>query len=328
MKRSRKTLIGAAVVTAAVLLTAACASSNSSSKGDEKSVTFAYSNAIMQVEKVPIALTLENLQKQGMTTKESFFQSGDDTVPAVARGEADFGTANASTVFAAIKKGVPIQAIMSSVSPAYLLVAPTSVANPGDLNGKRVGIQSQISSTTLYTELALANYSSAKPQLLVVPGSSNRVQAMIAGQLDASVVQFADYLTLQAQAPGKFHVIYDVAKENPDIIDSVIFTSTSVIKSDPTSVKNFVAALQTTYGSVYQDPTALAANIERLVPKTAQADAKTLATQTSEDKIWPADGGFSADKINATLTALKSAGLLTDATLPSLSECCTTQFLN
>jgi NitT/TauT family transport system substrate-binding protein len=328
----RKALSLASVLATAALL-AACASTPQAAEPEETAgpikdtLTFSYSNAVQQLEKVPLHFALENLTADGITTKETFHQTGDEAVQAVARGESDFGTANAPTVFAAIKKGVPIKAIMTAYHPAYLLVAPVDVKNAGDLDGMRVGIQSQVSATTLYTNFALAEYPEAKPEILIVPGSAARVQAIIAGQLDASVVQFADWMTLNEQAPDRFHVIYDVARENSGIIDSVIFTSTATMESDPAYVETFLAALQDQYVATYADEDQLADDIEAILPDTTADRAAELAKTAIEDKIWPVDGGFDNDTIKLTLDALSKAGLLTADTLPTAKECCTAQFV-
>lgn len=333
MIHARRKSITLASVIATVALLAACSSPATTADPEEttgpikNTLTFSYSNAVMQLEKVPLHLALDNLTADGITTQETFHQSGDDAVQAVVRGESDFGTANAPTVFAAIKKGVPIKAIMTAYYPAYLLVAPVSVKNAGDLDGMRVGIQSQVSATTLYTNFALAEYPDAAPNILIVPGSAARVQAMIAGQLDASVVQFADWLTLNEQAPNQFHIIYDVAKEKAGIMDSVIFTNTSTLDSDPAYVETFLTALMDEYAAVYEDEAQLADDIAANLPDTSAERAAVLAKTAIDDKIWPTDGGFSDDTITSTLDALANAGLLTADTLPTAEECCTAQYI-
>jgi ABC-type nitrate/sulfonate/bicarbonate transport system substrate-binding protein len=335
MRRLHRTAVKLGVVITASAILAACASSSNDKKGDasgdtstKKTLNFAYSNAVQQPEKVPLHNALQNLSKDGIQAKELFNQNAEDAIQQVARGEADFGTGNASSVFAAIKKGVPIQAVMTAYLPAYLLVAPTSVNDPGGLDGLRVGIQSKISSTTLYTNLALSKYPNAKPKILVVPGSANRLQAMVAGQMDASVLQDGDWLTLEKKAPGKFHVIYNVTKENPKIIDSVIFAGTNTLKSDPAYVKKFLGAVQKEYAATVSDADKLATSMSTVVPDMKLETAKELAGNMVQDKIWPADGRFDDASLQATLDALKNSELLTADTLPTLKQCCTGEFLS
>ncbi|MGB4135777.1 MAG: ABC transporter substrate-binding protein [Microbacterium sp.] len=330
---------GIALLAATALLASACSSPQTPAEPgpsedagapalEQTTLTFSYSASVPQLEKVPLHMTIEGLDSVGITSaEETFHQSGEDAVAAVARGESDFGTANAPTVFAAIKKGAPIKAIMTAYFPAYLVVAADGVDDVCGLDGKRVGIHAQVSATTLYTNLALQQCPTAKPEILIVPGSAARVQAMLAGQLDASAVQFSDWLTLQEKAPGKFKVIFDVAQENLGIIDSVIFASTATIEKKPNYVAAFVQAVQKQYAAVYSDEAGLAKAIQDTVPDMTADIAAELAKTAIADKLWPADGGFDDKTIEATLKALSDSGLLTSETLPSATECCTSEFL-
>ncbi|WP_428931752.1 ABC transporter substrate-binding protein [Microbacterium sp. YY-01] len=328
---------GISVLAAAALLLTGCGASDTpgttAPEGDDSgleqtSLTFSYSASVQQLEKVPIHMALDNLADVGITSmEETFHQGGEDSVQAVARGESDFGVANAPTVFAAIKKGAPIQAIATAYMPAYLVVAPSEVEDVCGLDGKRVGIHAQISATTLYTNMALQQCPTADPEIMIVPGSAARVQAMMAGQLDASAVQFSDWLAMQEQAPGKFNVIFDVAQADLGIIDSVIFTSTATMEQKPNFVRAFIGTLQDTYASVYDNESELAKVIEEIVPDTTAEAAAELAKVSLEDKLWPADGAFDKTTLETTLKALEDSGLLTDETLPTIDECCTSEFL-
>ncbi len=340
LARSRRLSAGAALVLAAAVTIVGCASpaptpsepapgvSEDAAPALEKdTLTFSYSSAVQQLEKVPLHLALESLGDAGITATESFHQSGEDGVQAVARGESDFGVANAPTVFAAIGKGIPIKAVATAYYPAYVMVATTDVADPCGLTGKRVGIHAQVSATTLYTNMALDGCDDAGADILVVPGSAARVQALIAGQLDASVVQFADVLTLENEAPGKFHVIFDVARENLGIIDSVVFTHVDTVTNSPVYVQTFIDALLATHNAIYGDEAGLAAAIAEVVPETSLEVATELARISIEDLIWPKDGGLSDTEIASTLAALEAAQMIASEDMPTAEDCCTAVFL-
>jgi len=332
-RRSPRIAAAGAIILAASVALLGCSSSDGSSassggtKAEKNTVNFAYSVAVMQLEKVPLHLAMQDLSSIGMTGKESFSQDANEVVQSVARGESDFGIGNASTVFTAIKTGVPIKAIMTTNLPDYVVAAPSSIANPCDLGGKRVGIQAKVSSVTLYTDMALGGCTGAKPNILVLPGSAARVQAMIAGQLDASAVQYPDMLTLTSKAGDKFHSIYDVASKNPGIIDSVLFTSTATLEKDPNYVKAFVGHVLDQYKKVYEDVPAFAGEIEKAVPNMSAADAQTLAKQATDEKIWPVDGGFGGTAVQDTLDAIAKSGMLPASSLPTASDCCTAKFI-
>ena len=311
----------ATVVIVLGLLLAACGGSTGSQDSQSKApINLAFSAATPQVDKVPTIQALEALKKAGHSVKTTYLQQSQDPVQTVVRGDANIGSAAASSVFAAIAQGVPIKAVMEANAPDYELVAPTNVGSPAQLGGLRVGIHAKVSSTALYTDVALEKYPNVKPQILVVPGSANRIQALASGQLDASVVQTSDLPSLNKLAPGKFHVIYDVAKENPNLMDAVIFTRSDLLSSNPTLVKQFISAQLQANQSAYQNPQGLAQEMARVVPKTSLQDATQFSQSYTQDSIWPKDGDMQSSSVNATLKALTASGLLKQA--PTQQKCC------
>ena len=279
-------------------------------------VKLVFSAAAAQVQKVPTIQALDALKQAGHDVTVTYLSQPQDAVTAVVRGDANFGSASASTVIAAIAQGNPIKAIAQANAADYVLVAPVDVTGIEGLNGLRVGIHAKVSTTTLLVNVALAAYPTVKPQILVVPGSANRIQALAAGQLDASPIQIGDVAKLDQLAPGKFHVIYDFAKEQPGLMDSALFTSDDVLKSDPTLVKQFLEAQLTAVRQDYADPTVLAAAITANVPKTTAEEGTSIAKLYVDEKVWPADGGMTADNVKLTLDALSKAGMVTNAPAP------------
>jgi ABC-type nitrate/sulfonate/bicarbonate transport system substrate-binding protein len=288
-------------------------------------VKIAFSAAVPQVEKIPTIMAADALKAQGYPVTTTYLQTSEDPVQAVVRGDADFGSASASTVLQAISKGAPVTAVMSANSPAYQIVAPTSVTSPAGLDGKRVGIHAAVSSTTLYTNLMFAKYPSVKPNILVVPGSANRIRALAAGQLDASAIQLSDMPTLEQLAPGKFHVIYDVAQKYPFLMDAVIFVRTSFLKTDRPLITTVLKAILDQQKLVYQKPQALAAAIQQYVPNMDAATAQLDANVYTQDKVWATNGGFTKQDIQYTLNAMQFGGFLTSPL--SISACCDTSIV-
>ncbi|HUY74106.1 MAG TPA: ABC transporter substrate-binding protein [Candidatus Dormibacteraeota bacterium] len=297
----------------AVALLAACGGSSAvagSQPNETHPVKLAFSAAVPQVQKVPTIMAMDALKAQGHDTSITYLQQSEDPVQAVVRGDDNFGSAATSTVFAAIAQGIPVKAILQAQRPDYVLEAPVSVTSPAGLDGLRVGIHAQVSSTALYTALVMQKYPNAKPKILVVPGSANRIRAMVAGQLDASMIQLPDLPTLDKLAPGKFHDIYDVAKERPDLIDAVIFTRTDLIASDPTLVKQFITASLQANRKVYTDVQGFASEIAKVVPNTTAEQAAVFAKLYTDSKVFPRDGGLLAADVQTILKALTDSGLL------------------
>ncbi len=287
---------------------------------EHHAVKFAFSAAVPQVSKITSILALEALKQDGHDVTSLYLQQSEDPVQAVVRGDANFGSASAAAVFAAIAQGIPVKAILVANTPDYVMVAPANVTSPSQLGGLKVGIHAAVSSTALYTNVMLEKFPNVKPDILVVPGSANRVRALAAGQLDGSVIQLSDIPSLDKLAPGKFHVIFDVAKERPDLMDAVIFVKSDLLQSDPNLVQQYIVAQLKQNRAAYADQKSLAAAITKWVPNTSADLGTQFAKFYTDSGIWPKDGGMDSANITSTLTALTSSKLLAKA--PSATECC------
>lgn len=280
-------------------------------------IKLAVSVGAVQVQRVPTYLALDEMEADGFTTEVLHLSSSEDPINAVVRGDAQFGTTSASAVFAAVQGGAPIKAILSSNLPNFAMVAPVEANDPGDLDGLRVGIHAPVSSTALYSELALANHPDAEPTYVVVPGSANRIQALAADELDASPVQLSDLPRVEELAPGRFHVIHNYAVENPELLDTVFFARDDLLEEDPGLVQAFIEAQLKHYQAAYDNPDELAAAIAELVPDTSPELAEELAQIHVDVQMWPLDGGVTAESVEATIEALTANGLLEEAPDPA-----------
>jgi NitT/TauT family transport system substrate-binding protein len=315
------------VAAASLLLVTACGAGGG---GGEKApgagkgpLAIAFSNAVPQVEKIPTILASEQLKDEGYVIKLIWLQSSEDPVQAVVRGDAQIGTANASTLFGATAQGAPVKAIAAQNSPSYAMVVPASVTSPEGLDGLKIGIHAQVSATSLYTNLLLKDHPTVKPDLVVLPGSENRIQALIAGELDASVVQLSDLQVLQEKAPGKYHVLYDYAAQMNDIIDSTLFTSDKFLRENPGAVHDFLAAMIAQQKRIKANPQVLIDAIVANMPNVTPAQAKGFADTYLKSNVWPVDGNFTDESIAATLDAVKQFGGLDGE--PTAKDCCTTE---
>ena len=277
-----------------------------------RTVKIAFSSAVPQVEKIPSIVAVEMMAADGFDAESIYFSQSNAPIEAVVRGDANFGSASASAVFTAINAGAPIKAIMQANGPNYVLVAPAGVTDPSGLQGLRTGIHAPVSSTTLYTRIALADYPDVEPEILVVPGSANRIQALAANELDASVIQFSDIQALEELAPGRFDIIWNFATENPELVDSVLFTSTALLERDPGLVQAVLEYQVRAVRSAYDDIPQLAVDIERLVPNMDAALASANATLYTDSVLWDPSGGLTIDSVDATVGALVENEIMRD----------------
>jgi ABC-type nitrate/sulfonate/bicarbonate transport system substrate-binding protein len=317
--------LGVLVVCMGLAITA-CGGSDSGSPATDsadKEISVAFSSAVPQIEKVPTLQALETFKAQGYSIKTTWLQSSEDPVQAVARGDAVFGSASTTAVFTAIAKGVPVVAVTSVLNPAYAIVARKDIAGPADMDGKRLAINAQVSSTTLYANLMTEGLPNVKPKLLVIPGTPARVSAMMAGQADAAVVQLSAVPLLEKKAPGEFHVIYNVGDQQQGQSDSVLFVKKDTLEANRQLVQKVVDGVIKQQAAAYTDTQALADAIAKDVPDMQDAaTAKQMAEFYVKSHAWPADGSFAPADLQTTIDRLQNADLLT-ATLAA-DQCCDT----
>ena len=85
-----------------------------------------------------------------------------------------------------------------------------------------------------------------------VPGSANRIVALIAGQTDATIVDLSNKNKLVKQAGDKFNVLpmFEV-----DASDEALFGNLDWIKANEADVNIFVKALASVWRDMSEDPT-------------------------------------------------------------------------
>ena len=85
-----------------------------------------------------------------------------------------------------------------------------------------------------------------------MPGSANRVVAMMAGQAEATILDLSNKNKIMAEASDRFNVLpmFDV-----DASDEALFANLDWIKANEADVDIFVKALLSVYKDMAADPT-------------------------------------------------------------------------
>ncbi len=261
--------------------------------------------SIKQVGDAPQLVAGKLLRDAGYEVTFQELNGNDQMVQAVLRGEADFGEGSATAVITAISRGADLKILFETSRLDYVLAAKASITAVDHLNGARVGIFSTVSDTNLALQLTLQGHPGVKPQLLMGGFSSARVQAMLAGQMDASPVQFPDWLRLKAQGGDRFHAFQTYATAFPDIFAKITFATTSLLTRNPQLVHDYIkanvmAARQLKQGGVG----AVEATIREHLTKVDPAAVSDIARAYFDSPVWPTDGGLGPEAQEKTYRAL------------------------
>lgn len=233
---------------------------------------------------VPMYMALDKLKADGYDVQISDFQSPETMTLALQQGQVDFEGTSAGTAFSAIDAGFDGRVFLGMAMSDFLMVAKKDLATCASLDGKNVGVQSQEGTTGVLTSRWFASECpSAKPNVLIVPGSENRVAGLIAGQLDAAPIDSQNAAQLQAQKPDMFAPIESFSKSA--VLASVFVASNGWLQGSPDTVKALVAAYNDVVNQTNSDPTAFIERTKQLLADTDPAIVENVAKSYVSRKV-------------------------------------------
>jgi NitT/TauT family transport system substrate-binding protein len=274
----------------------------------QKKVRFAYPSSA-DMGDIPSLLAWEQLKKQGIEVLPTFFPKTDLAVQAVVAGEADIGSAAGIAVVKAVESGMNLRVIAEQVRNEWQLVAPASIKDPKQLDGKRVGYHAPITVTEALVKWMAQHYK-ITPNWMIIPGSDVRAEALMRGQLDATPAEIGDVINILTAKPGQFHVLISYAKIFPQLIGSMYFARADYVQKNGALVESVLEAILRAHRSADERPAAVKENALRLLPETKPALVEAIAATYKELRIWDVNGGADKERGEASIKFFEEAGLL------------------
>ena len=239
---------------------------------------------------VPTAMTHERLNKQGWSIKSVEFTRTDFNTQALAQGTVQMALSQVLDPIRVIQGGGKVSFLMENNGGEFVLIAKKELKDCKALDGKRFGIHGDTATTSLAAKLWLQNECKVNANIMVIPGGENRVVALQNNQLDGTLVQMGDWLNLDAQAPGKYHVIDTGGLFN---VSGMGFWANSawLARNEPVATA-YVAESLKTFRMIHANPKIMEAAVEKYVPNTPkQAIAPGVKAYLEIVRAWPQNGG-------------------------------------
>ncbi len=277
----------------------------------------------LDVGDVSAEIAHADLEAAGYRVREQSFATIETLVDALARGDVDVGTGAARAFWAASAKGAQLRTVMEHVGNVHRLVSqgtPSTCAEAVD--GRRLALQSEGAAGTALARAYMAIHCpDARPEILMVPGSPNRLAAALSGAVDATVLQFSDVARLMRLAPGRFTVTGDFSKEWPGLMVTGVHVNARFAQEQPALVHAYVRARVLANRRAVADRAEALRHARRILGETedwsGQLDDYALMP------AWHARGGLTRAGVEETLRFLtERSGLdktLTSASIADLS---------
>jgi ABC-type nitrate/sulfonate/bicarbonate transport system substrate-binding protein len=210
-------------------------------------------------------------------------------------GDYDIGNIDITAAIKAIQAGVPIKIVYVSQNlPEFVMVAQSDISNISQLPGRTVAYHSPGSLTEiLQRELIKQTDPAIEGQVkwTVLPESPNRAAAMVAGQIDATTLEYLDVLALQKQ--GSFNILGDwgdLTGTSADAIATGWVVSEEYLAANEPRVVEFLKHVQAGYDTAYSDKTAWTTLAERLLPDADPAELSLAYDYYVEVGMYPRSG--------------------------------------
>ena len=197
-----------------------------------------------------IFVALERAKKMGLEFEWTAFADEELAIQAILSGQMDIGFGTPYSVMQRSK--APVRIIFQMSKLKFFPVTSKKYSKLEDLNGEPIMLHSRGGGTDSIANVIEDRIGIKFGKRSYVPGSSNRVAALMAGQTDATIVDLSNKNKLMKLQGDKFNVLpmFEV-----DASDEALFANLDWMKKNSEAVDIFVKALVSVYRDMHKDPT-------------------------------------------------------------------------
>jgi ABC-type nitrate/sulfonate/bicarbonate transport system substrate-binding protein len=255
---------------------------------------------------IPLFSTIDAMKKAGYTVNVVNFTDPATESQALQNNQVDIVPIAAGTVFAAVDAGLQAKAFLGLAGTDFEMVAPNSLATCDSLDGKRVAIESRTGTTgTLATLWFKQTCPNAKPNIIVLAGSDNRLAGLLAGQIDATALDTQNTVLLMQKKPNDYHVFASFG--DVKVLASVFYAKTAWLDANKQMVMDFTKAYNDTVNQGYANPALFVTEGKTILPDLDPALLTQVVNSWVQRKIWVPVSGVQPDTIKGAIDFYSSA---------------------
>lgn len=275
---------------------------------DDRSITLGFPGSVGPTDS-PLIAALESLEEDGWTVEFIEFDSPDVQTQALMGGDIDIASMGPATVMAADERGAELVMVGNNNMLDYLIVGAADVATCADLDGRTVAYHSEGSTSTAHLREYLRDTCpDATPEFLVISGSSNRITALVEGQIDGTIVRVEDWISAEVE-DDVAHVIDNLAETQSELLTQTIVIDGSKTDDVGPATAALMQAFDTQLAAVNEDPATFAEVAAPILSSSADELAPVIAALV-ENGTFPQNHELSRDSVQETLAFYEQAGTI------------------
>ncbi|HEV7665491.1 MAG TPA: ABC transporter substrate-binding protein [Chloroflexota bacterium] len=277
-----------------------------------------------------LARDLGFYQKEGLDVEIVEAQATPSVIAALRSGEVDVGNINSEDVIRLTAgKDLEMRTINSSNGRNFfMIVGKSSIGSVKELSGKsyaiaRVGSQDHALSTKVLAAKGVA----ADALSFVAVGQPNvRAQSLLAGQVDATTMSLATWVTVQNEKGLKVLVNADDYFAAVPLVNKGNAVSTKVLAEKPEALRRFTAAIIKASRFFAENKQGWVDGMTKLRPDIARADLEFLWDQFGAS--WAVNGQLNMSAYQTSTDFLYETGTFTDTARIDAKDWADTQFVD
>lgn len=194
-------------------------------------------------------VALDRAKANGLDYEWTAFSDEELAIQAVLSGQMDIGF---GTPYAAMQRAkAPIRIIFQLSKLKFFPVTTKKYSKLEDLDGQPILLHSRGGGTDSIANVIEDKVGISLGERSYVPGSANRVVALMAGRANATIIDLSNKNKVMKAAGDRFNVLpmFEV-----DASDEALFANLNWIKDNSDDVQIFVNALQSVWSDMSKDP--------------------------------------------------------------------------
>jgi NitT/TauT family transport system substrate-binding protein len=246
---------------------------------------------VVSVETLPFVVAMERAKERGVDYELTSFAKEELALQSIISGQSDLGV---GTPYSVIQKSkVPLKNIFQMSRLVFFPVVSNEYQSWKDLDGQPFTFHARGTGTEAIGNIIAAREGIEFGERSYVPGSENRIIAMMNGQIKATIVDLSNKNKLMEMAGDKFHVLPGV--DDP-VSDELVFASEDFIAQNPEKVQIIVEELLRLWQEMAADPTVIekeraARNLLADQPKEILDEVTPFVTEATEAGVYVPGGG-------------------------------------
>lgn len=241
---------------------------------------------VVSVETLAFVVALERAKDRGVDYELTSFAKEELAIQSMINGQSDIGV---GTPYAVIQKSkLPLKNIYQMSRLVFFPVASKEYKTWKDMNGQPITFHARGTGTEAIGNIIAKREGIEFGDRSYVPGSENRIIAMMNGQIKATVVDLANKNLLLEKAGDRFHVLPGL---DEPASDELVFASDAWLKDNRETANIVVEELHKLWREMKADPTIIETerakrNLLADQPKEVLAEVVPFYTEATKEGVY------------------------------------------